>query len=441
MATLLRVPEVAAGATEVVLSEWLVDERGDVKTGAPVVVVETEKAIVEVEADTSGVVLRRLVEDGATVDVGSAIALIGTEVELDADLDALLAELGVDGTDGSSTSAPPRQEVEEGEPAPIGAVHAAPEPETAPEPDVDPRPAGDGQGRIFATPVARKVLAEAGISIETVTGTGPNGRILKKDAEEAARSASTEVVPEHEEGSPETPAPEDTRGVRGAGFTDLPHSRLRKAVARRLMTSKETVPHFYVTRTARVDALLDLRRQLNEVSDQRISVNDLVVRAVATAHSVVPEANVTWTDEALRQYDSIDVGVAIASERGLVTPVLRDVASTSPRGVARRVHEFVEQAKNGKLQQRDLEGGSISVTNLGMYGVEEFSAIINPPQSAILAVGAALPTAVVVDGAVEVATVMSLVLSVDHRAIDGTLAARWMAALVECVEEPMRLLA
>jgi pyruvate dehydrogenase E2 component (dihydrolipoamide acetyltransferase) len=191
----------------------------------------------------------------------------------------------------------------------------------------------------------------------------------------------------------------------------------------------------------RVDALISLRQQLNEVSPQRLSVNDLVVRAVATAHVAVPEANVTWTDDALRRYDSVDVGVAIAGDRGLVTPVLRDVGSTSPSGIAQRVREFVQQANEGKLQQRDLEGGSISVTNLGMYGVEAFSAIINPPQSAILAVGAALPAAVVVDGALEVGSVMSLVLSVDHRAIDGALAARWMAALVVALEEPMRLLA
>ncbi len=446
MATLLRVPEVAAGATEVILSEWLVDERGLVKAGAPVAVVETEKAIVEVESDTSGVVLRRLVEDGTTVDVGSAIALIGTDAELDADLNALLAELGLNGTDGSGSAATDPREGEEPEAAepqtPAGTVDAATEPETAPEPEVDPRPSGEARDRIFATPVARRVLADAGIDIETVTGTGPNGRILKKDAEDAARSTSaTSDGLATDETTAEKAVPKETRATAGAGYADLPHSRLRKAVATRLTTSKQTVPHFYVARSVRVDALISLRQQLNEVSPQRLSVNDLVVRAVATAHVAVPEANVTWTDDALRRYDSVDVGVAIAGDRGLVTPVLRDVGSTSPSGIAQRVREFVQQANEGKLQQRDLEGGSISVTNLGMYGVEAFSAIINPPQSAILAVGAALPAAVVVDGALEVGSVMSLVLSVDHRAIDGALAARWMAALVVALEEPMRLLA
>jgi pyruvate dehydrogenase E2 component (dihydrolipoamide acetyltransferase) len=227
----------------------------------------------------------------------------------------------------------------------------------------------------------------------------------------------------------------------GAGFRDIPHTRLRRAVASRLTASKQTIPHFYVKRTARIDALLALRKQLNEVSPEKISVNDLVLRAVAVAHRAVPEANVIWTDDALRQFESADVAVAIASERGLVTPVLRAVETLSPSAIASQVKAFVVQANEGKLQQRDLEGGSISVTNLGMFGVEEFSAIINPPQSAILAVGAGAPTAVVVDGAVEVATQMALVLSVDHRAIDGALAALWMGALIQAFEEPLRLVA
>jgi pyruvate dehydrogenase E2 component (dihydrolipoamide acetyltransferase) len=177
------------------------------------------------------------------------------------------------------------------------------------------------------------------------------------------------------------------------------------------------------------------------VSPQKISVNDLLVRAVAVTHAQVPEANAIWTDDAVRLFDSVDVAVAMASDRGLVTPVLRDVQRTAPGAIASRTKEFKRLADEGKLQQRDLEGGSIAVTNLGMYGVEEFSAIINPPQSSILAVGAGVPAAVVVDGTVQVATVMTLVLSVDHRVIDGALAARWMDLLVKAVEQPLRLLA
>ncbi len=228
--------------------------------------------------------------------------------------------------------------------------------------------------------------------------------------------------------------------VGGPSYLEIPHSRQRRALARRLTQSKQSIPHFYVKRTARIDDLLALRLQLNDMAARKLSINDLVIRAVAAAFVAVPEANVIWTDEGMRQFDSVDIAVAIASERGLVTPVLRSVEKTSIGEVANAVRSFVQQANDGKLQQRDLEGGSITVTNLGMYGVEEFSAIINPPQSAILAVGAGTAVAAVVDGEVVVATTISLVLSVDHRAIDGALAARWIDALVHCIERPLRLL-
>ena len=435
MATLLRVPEVAAGATEVVLSEWLVDEGSEVESGAPVVVVETEKAVVEVEAEAGGTVLRRLAEASTSVEVGSPLMLVGASSET-GDIDALLADLGV--KSAAAKPAPERRDVEEPE------VSATPAPERDPgsgAPVADAAPADEKpiRDRIFATPLSRRLLAEAGISVESVAGTGPNGRITKKDAQQACAAqedaSSSKEEPDSREASAATRAP-----AGGSAHFEVEHSKMRRAVASRLTTSKQSVPHFYLRRAVRIDALLQLRAQLNDVSAQRISVNDLVVRAVAVAHQSVPEANVIWTDEAMRRFESVDIGVAIASERGLVTPVLRDVANTTPSGIARRIRELVEQASSGKLHQRDLEGGTISVTNLGMYGVDEFAAIINPPQSAILAVGAGAPQPVVTDGIIEVATLMNLVLSVDHRAIDGALAAQWMAELVAVIEEPMRLL-
>lgn len=215
-------------------------------------------------------------------------------------------------------------------------------------------------------------------------------------------------------------------------------------MAARLTRAKQEIPHFYLTRSARIDDLLALRAQVNEHAPVRVSVNDLVLRAVAVAHRAVPEANVVWSEEGMVQHASVDVAVAVASERGLVTPVVRGVDRLSLSGLARQVGDYVEQANAGRLQQRDLEGGTITVTNLGMYGVEEFSAIINPPHSAILAVGAARPEPVVEgepgEQRIEIRTVLRLVLSVDHRAIDGALAARWMASLVEALERPMTLL-
>ena len=434
MATLLRVPEVAAGATEAVLSEWLVKENEPFHAGDPIVVIETEKAVVEVEAEVDSMILRTLVSGGSEVEVGSPMALVGAEDEKDADLDQILADLGVGRV--VERAASPRREVPEPEPQPgVELGEAAP---VAKQPAA-PSPNGSTPARIFISPIARKILRDAGIPLESVQGTGPNGRIVRRDVEEAVAATAQQAMAV-EEPAASAPATASPPSVGGSSYTEVPHSRLRKAVARRLTQSKQMIPHFYVKRTAVIDDLLAVRSQINAVASHKVSVNDLVIRAVAAAHVEIPEANVIWTDDDIRQFESVDISVAIASERGLVTPVLRSVEKSSVGAVAQAVKTLVQQANDGKLQQRDLEGGSISVTNLGMFGVEEFAAIINPPQSAILAVGAGRPEAVVVDGAVTVATRMSLVLSVDHRAIDGALAARWMDALVRCLEKPMTLL-
>lgn len=425
MATLLRMPEVAAGATEAVLSEWLVKENDAFRTGDPIAVIETDKASVELAAEQDAMILRALVPAGTPVEVGSPMAVLGAEGEAAGDLDRVLAGLGVAGTPAPAP-APVRRDV----------------PESAPEPAPTER-----ARRVFISPIARKLLKEAGLAPEQVAaGTGSNGRIVRRDVEQAIAAARQQASPPSPPADPPVsstapPATVPAEPVAGAGFRDVPHSRPRRAVAARLTESKQTVPHFYLRRNAGVDDLLTLRQQLNEVSPVKISVNDLVLRAVAMAHQEVPEANVVWTDDALRQFDSVDIAVAIASERGLVTPVLRGVEKAAPSAIAAQVREFARQADQGTLRQGDLEGGSISVTNLGMYGVDEFSAIINPPHSAILAVGAAVQVPVVTGGAVGIATQLSLVLSVDHRAIDGALAARWMAALVRALEEPLRLVA
>lgn len=403
MATLLRMPEVAAGATQAVLLEWLVRENASFSAGDPIAVIETDKASVEIAAETDAVLLRALVPGGTVVEVGSPVALLGGSGDTASDTDRLLAELGV-------TTAKPKP--------PVATPNGS---------------APNGSARIFVSPLARKLLKEAGLTPEQVRGTGPGGRIVRRDVE-AALTRARESTP------PSTPQRTDSVAAR-PGVTEIPHSRARRAIAQRVTTSKRSIPHFYVRRTARIDALLALREQLNAVSPHRISVNDLVLRAVAVTHQAVPEANVSWTDDALLRFDSVDIGVAIDGERGLVTPVLRGVERCSPSAVAAGVRAFVKQANEGTLAQSDLEGGSITVSNLGMFGVEEFSAIINPPQSAILAVGAGVRVPVVVDDGIAIATQLTLVLSADHRAIDGALAARWMAALVLALEQPLRLVA
>ncbi|MEU8187989.1 2-oxo acid dehydrogenase subunit E2, partial [Micromonospora carbonacea] len=240
-------------------------------------------------------------------------------------------------------------------------------------------------------------------------------------------------------------APAAAPGPQGAAGTPdgdalVPHSRLRRAIARRLTESKSTVPHFYLRGSARVDALLALRTELNAAAPVKISVNDLVVKAVGQAHLAVPQVNVGWTDAGMRVFGEVDLGVAVATEGGLVTPVLRGVDRMSVSAVAAATRDFADRARRGALRQHELEGGSATVTNLGMYGAEEFSAILNPPQATILAVGAARREPVVTDaGELAVATVLRVTLSVDHRAVDGALAAQWMREFVAILEQPLRI--
>lgn len=433
MAELLPIPEVAAGATEVILSEWLVKVGDDFSAGDLIAVIETEKAVVELPAERSGTLLKTLVDAGAQVDVGAPMALIGDREDLNSDVDALLNELGV--AAGGGTAAPARREVPDAT-QPVTAAQPAPVTAQATETTTV---AAQPTGRIFISPIARKLLREANLSAEQITGTGPNGRIRRRDVEIAIAAAPASGVAADTSVSV-APAPSVPEPAADQKWTEIPHTRLRRAVAARLTQSKQEAPHFYLRRNVNLDALLKLRSALNEDSPVRISVNDFLIRAIAVAHVAVPEANVVWTDEAMRQFSSVDIAVAIASEKGLVTPVLRNVESTSLSTIASQVRTFVEQANAGRLRQQDLEGGSISISNLGMFGVDEFSAIINPPHSAILAVGAGQPSVVVGDGQPVVATTANLVLSVDHRAIDGALAAQWMAALVEAIERPMRLI-
>jgi pyruvate dehydrogenase E2 component (dihydrolipoamide acetyltransferase) len=366
------------------------------------------------------------------VEVGTAIALLGRPDEHVDDVDAVLAQLGV------AAPAPPQ-----GQNGHFG-------------PAETPVPATNGHTRQFASPLARRLATEAGLLLTDLTGTGPGGRIVRRDVEAAvAQRVAPEEAEIHEASPAATPvpgpdsvriasrAPEQGRyGHLGPGeYTDEPLSRMRRAVAARLTESVTTAPHFYVRGSARVDALLRMREELNDGAEVRVSVNDLIVKAVARAHQLVPEMNVVWTGDAIRSFTSVDVAVAVATDSGLVTPVLTGVERRSITDVARATRDFAARARAGRLQQRELDGGSISVSNLGMYDVEEFAAIINPPHAAILAVGAARQEPVVTDGQLGVATVLRVTLSVDHRPVDGVIAARWMQAFVGLLERPAKILA
>ena len=425
MATILRMPEVLANATEAVLSVWTVEEGAEFSTGDTLAEVETEKALVDLPAEQDGILGRILAKPGDSTAVGAPIAVLILKGETEADIDALL---------GNLPAAPT--------PSP-----AAPEPETAPEvaaapavspvaqvqaPVPAPEPVPAPGARQFVSPIARVRAREGGVDLADIRGTGPGGRIVRVDVERAIAAKSSGAA------KPVTTAP--TSASSGAGYTEIPHTGMRRAIARRLTESKSTVPHFYLTTDCKVDALLAVRAQANAMPGVKLSVNDFVVKAVAGAFADVPEANVTWTETHLRRWDAVDIAVAVATDGGLLTPVVRGVDSKSITEVSASIAELVGRAREGRLRQEELEGGSFSVTNLGMFGTTEFSAILNPPQSGILAIGAAQPQPVVVDGQVVVATVMRCTLSVDHRAVDGALAARWLAAFTARIENPVSIL-
>jgi len=419
----MRMPGVAAGATEAILAAWNVEPGKPFAAGDVVVTVETDKAVVDVEAEADGVLLRVLADAGATVEVGGPIALLGVAGEQVDDVERVLAELGVEAADAQASDAQVAAAPEEAAQAPV----AEPAEASAPVPS---------GGRVFASPLARKVAREAGVPLEQLTGTGPGGRIRRRDVEAylAARPAAA---------APAASAPTPARAVvtDDAEYWDEPNSRMRTAIAARLQESKQTAPHFYVKGSAKVDRLLEMRREINEGAAVKVSVNDLVVKAVAKAHTLVPGLNVVWTGDAVRHFARVDVAVAVATDNGLVTPVVRGVDRLSVTELAAATQDLVARAKDKRLQQSELEGGSVSVSNLGMFGTEEFSAILNPPQSSILAVGAARQEPVVVDGALAVATVLRMTLSVDHRPVDGATAARWMQVFTDLLEHPARILA
>jgi len=439
MANVLRMPGVSADSEDATLLEWSVETGGVIASGEPIAVVETEKANVDITADTDGTLWRTLAEPGDLVTVGNPIAVILASGEGDDAGDALLASLGLGGAAATPAAAAPAPE-----PTP-SAAPASPAPSA--EPVVESAsvaetaaPAAHAGARVFSSPLARKIAVDSGISIDSIAGTGPGGRIVRVDVERAvaaARAIAPESVPAGSAARAAAPAPVP---VPTGGYTDTPHSSMRRAVANVLTGSKRDAPHFYLTTTCRVDALLELRSSILAQSSERMSINDLFIKAVGKALRAVPEMNVNWTPDAVRQFDSVDVSVAVASERGLVTPVLRGVDGLSVTQIAAQVRDFVERANSGRLKQPELQGGSFTISNLGMFGVEQFGAIINPPQVGILAVGAVVRQPVAEGNEIVIGNTVTVTLSVDHRPVDGVLAARWLAAFREFVENPFTIL-
>ena len=411
----ILMPALSPTMTEGNVASWLKSEGEAVAAGDILCEIETDKATMEVEATDEGTLGRILAPAGSEgVAVNAVIGLILGEGE---DASAL------DGADAPSPAGPPSADA----PVPPPAAAAAPPAAVAREPGK----------RLFASPLARRMARQAGLDLAAIAGSGPNGRVVKADVEAALAAAQAAPAAAPADAVPAaSPAPP-------GGYEDAAASTMRKVIARRLQEAKREVPHFYLTVDCAVDALLETRKELNDRSgDLELSLNDFVIRASALALRKVPAANASWIDGTLRRYDSVDVAVAVAIEDGLVTPIVRDADRKGLAAISAEVKALATRAraKPMGLAPEEYQGGTFSVSNLGMYGIKAFSAIINPPQAMILAVGAAGQRPVVKDGALAVATVMSCTLSVDHRVVDGALGAAFLQAFRALIEEPLTML-
>ncbi|MCX8999363.1 pyruvate dehydrogenase complex dihydrolipoamide acetyltransferase [Rhizobiaceae bacterium BDR2-2] len=409
-------PALSAGMEEAVIARWLKAEGDAVKKGDLLAEIETDKATMELEAEADGTVGRLFVDNGARAEVNQVIAV-----------------LLKDGEDAAALAV-----------APVLQAAPAVAEEQAPVHPLAGAPVGaGGDVRHRASPLARRLAAERGVSLEGLAGSGPKGRIVRIDVERAAasvRPVAAEAVP-----APATPpAPASAKGIPpGIGpYEAVPHTSMRRTIARRLLEAKQTVPHFYLNADCDIDALLALRARINEKRDasERISVNDFIIRACALALRKVPDANAVWTEDAILKLQDIDIAVAVATDGGLITPLIRQADRKSLGAISAEMKALAARARENRLKPEEYQGGGFSLSNLGMYGTKSFSAIINPPQSAILAVGAGERRPVERNGELAFATLMSVTLSVDHRSVDGALGAQLLAAFKMAIEDPMNLI-
>jgi pyruvate dehydrogenase E2 component (dihydrolipoamide acetyltransferase) len=418
--------------TEGTLAKWHVKEGDEVSAGDVIAEIETDKATMEVEAVDEGKVGRLLVSEGtAGVAVNAPIALLLGEGEDASALEG--AEAG-----GKAKAAPaPKAEAK---PAPAPQAAPAPAPQTAPQAGGNGHDAGD---RVFASPLARRMAQQSGLDLGGLSGSGPHGRIVKRDIEMALSGGA----PAPRAAPSAAPAPVAMPASAGAQpfepeFELQPLSSMRRIIAQRLQLAKQTIPHFYLTVDCQIDALLDLRKRLNDKADgaYKLSVNDLVIKICGLALRKVPAANASFTDQGIKLYKTADISVAVAIEGGLITPIIRDAANKGLADISSAMKDLAQRARDGKLKPEEYQGGSFSISNLGMYGITQFDAVINPPQGAILAIGAGEQRPVVRNGALAVATVMTCTLSCDHRVVDGAIGAELLKAFKAMVEEPMAML-
>jgi len=386
------------------IAQWLKREGDAVKTGDVLAEVETDKAIMELPARGEGTLRKVLVGTGETTAVGNLVAVIA---DADEDISAVISgQGGPDGQGGQGGQGEPKA--------------AAPPAPATPATPATPVVSGAESGRIKASPLARRMAKEQGVDLRAITGSGPGGRIIKRDVAAA-------------------PAVSAAPAGAGGGWTDVPLTQLRKTIARRLTQSLAPIPHFFLTAEIDMEQALDAREALNALGEGKISVNDIVLKALAMALLQHRECNAWWQDDRIRYFDEVHVAMAVAVDEGLITPVIRHADRKSLRAIATESRALAERARARKLAPEEYTGGTFSLSNLGMFGIDEFTAVINPPEAGILAVGAVTPKPVVVDGQVVVRRRMRVTMSCDHRVIDGAMGARLLQTFTRMLEQPLAL--
>jgi pyruvate dehydrogenase E2 component (dihydrolipoamide acetyltransferase) len=438
MEEVVLMPRLSDTMTEGVIASWHKNVGDDVKKGDILADIETDKATMELESYKEGKLLYQGAKQGDKIAVNDLLAIIGKE---GLDVDAIVKGIKNSGGDAgtlSATKTPTDQQKAEGDVAPPNKQVAQAEKQggqAAPQPAVQQEVVNEG--RIFASPLAKKLAEEKGIDLKYVKGTGDNGRITKTDIENYKAPAQPQPQASTQEAQPSKSV---SAPVGQVSFDEVPVSQMRKTIARRLAESKFSAPHFYLTMNIDMDAAVAARTRINELSKVKISFNDIVLKAVAVALKQHPKVNSSWLGDKIRINHHVNIGVAVAVEEGLLVPVVRFADSKSLSEISTEVKDFAERAKNKKLQPADWEGSTFTISNLGMFGIEEFTAIINPPDACILAVGGITQTPVVKNGEIKVGNVMKLTMSCDHRVVDGATGAAFLQTLKSLLEEPLRML-
>ncbi len=422
MATEVMMPKLSPTMEEGQLARWLKKEGDAVSMGEPLAEIDTDKATMEMQALTNGVLRKILIKEGESAPLGQMIAIIGSP---DEDISALLGKAPSSGQQTSAKPSPAAEKPAEQKESKAAAASGNGRPDNG--------PITTGTGRLKVSPLAGGMAAEAGIDQRSLSGSGPGGRIIKRDIEAVMTGTSA---------APARPAqPTQRAQVAGASvYRDEPMTQMRKTIAQRLVTSIGPIPHFFLTTEIEMDQAAEMRRRVNELDpDRKLSLTDIIVKITAAALMQHPQVNASFQEKNIRYYEQADIGVAVAIEDGLITPVIRAANLKSLRQIAREIRELAEKARNRKLQPAEYTGATFSISNLGMLGIDEFTAVINPPEAAILAVGAATQRPVIRNNEIAIRQIMRVTMSCDHRVIDGATGARFLQTLKKILENPLYL--